>query len=139
MRNIELLDKIIAKIEAEPESWNQGRWAIGSGENAFRDDNGHLQPGPECNTAFCVAGHVAVETGAKFNWMRYGVRIEIEAHHVVGENGHLQSIDNYAKEKLGLTQSEADDLFDLYNSLDQIKEMRDIFVLRNEDGYEYGS
>src|SRR5207247_7524818 len=91
MRNIELLDKIIAKIEAEPESWNQGRWAIGSGENAFRDDNGHLQPGPECNTAFCVAGHVAVETGAKFNWMRYGVRIEIEAHHVVGENGHLQS------------------------------------------------
>src|SRR2546421_3342307 len=87
MRNIELLDKVIEKIEADPETWNQNAWAIGSGTNAVQDDGGKWNPGPECDTAFCVAGYVALLTGAKFEWHKSDSG-RLEAWRVIDENGN---------------------------------------------------
>lgn len=117
--NIELLDKIIAKIEEQPESWDQEFYA------RKKDDS-------PCGTAYCVAGWAAVLSGRTFNWQepiipREWSTLEDKVYfsdypeHLT-DGAHVAW---YAQNMLVLSDEDADALFDCANTLDEIKEMRD--------------
>ncbi|MET0426648.1 MAG: hypothetical protein ABW046_22465 [Actinoplanes sp.] len=101
MANIELLDKIITQIEEHPELWNQGVWAAPT----------------ECGTAYCVAGWAASMTLAG--------PLELHGSMFIDADGVRHVWATYGADVLGITDSQADELFNGGNDLETIKEMRD--------------
>lgn len=89
--NIELFSKILNRIKADPKTWNQGCWS-----DSY-----------ECQTSFCMAGHVVADMG-----------------HIVMPNGNVHGrpegtdadaigdVSTMAMKALGITEHEADWLFD---------------------------
>ena len=51
VENWPLMEKVIRRIKADPDSWNQSMWATAR---------------TECGTAYCVAGYAVVESGYEF-------------------------------------------------------------------------
>lgn len=100
MANIELLDRVIAHIKANPESWDQMKYANW------------------CGTAFCVAGHAALMANPTFR-VRDGDLIDpanVEKWH----SWHYAGA-----QALGLDPDQAEVLFSALNSLERIEAMRD--------------
>jgi len=128
MANIELLDEVIDYIEEHPEEWSQNSWGSGQGVNPIKQDDGYFAPGTACGTAFCVAGHVANMKGGRQRWgkgLLGGLTfISVE----VPSSGNFLSVSTFAQLKLGLEREEADVLFDASNTLEQIKEIRDVLA-----------
>lgn len=108
MANIELLDRIIAQIEAHPELWDQGTWARPT----------------ECGTAYCVAGWVAELTLPLPLAIRNAV-IDTEFVDFRDASGAGHDWDTYGREALGLNGDQAEEMFASSNDLTRIKAMRD--------------
>ncbi len=121
--NIELLDEILLLIEENEQDWNQYFYAWASGENPTITES-NVEPGPECETAFCVAGHVAKKFKAKFVWKVY-FDGHLSAINIINSDGRYQGIEDFARDKLGLTPPQAMSLFAEENTLEDLKRMRD--------------
>jgi hypothetical protein len=122
LRGLDLLDAVIAQIEAHPETWNQDEW--------------------RCESGMCVAGWVAEMAGGQWltsdpgamgsapsvHFLRRWALIatpedDTEFVRVIDGTGVIQA-GNRASRLLGLTQDQADDLFSEENDLQDIKDFR---------------
>jgi hypothetical protein len=100
--NTKLLKDVVKIINDQPKKHDQGSYARKT----------------HCGTACCVAGWVCKLSGYKFSWRNiYGERITETTQLTTGEH-----IPEKAQELLGLTTSEAKNLFDCDNSLEDINE-----------------
>ena len=108
----DLIDEQIAWAEAEEakgdmSAWNQSDWV----DNA------------PCGTAYCIAGHVVFshpDVEVVFPNLGYDASVG-----VVYFDGRPQLVADVAQEVLGLGTCCASDLFDAYNTIDDLKYIRD--------------
>lgn len=108
--NVPLLRKTLEHITAHPEEWNQDVWAKRT----------------ECGTACCLAGTALAIQGYEFDWDNNGPLMSL-----LGESFWLtdgRGIDEAAIEELGLTNDEADRLFDGDNSLHTLWSLAEDFT-----------
>ncbi|MFF0183508.1 hypothetical protein [Streptomyces sp. NPDC005244] len=81
--NTELLRKVRETIRRHPEKHDQGNWGLKT----------------ECGTTHCIAGWAAFLSGAVIDWER-----ELDgAWSADTVNGGARSIEDYARDALGLT------------------------------------
>jgi hypothetical protein len=97
--NLELLRKVLRHIDAHPEEYDQGNFAVRT----------------ECGTAYCIAGHACVMSGFRFKWHK---NMEQSASLACGVGA-----DPKATELLGLTDGEAEYLFDPENDREGIEDL----------------
>ena len=79
--NLPLLRKVLDHIDAHPEEYEQATYTRTT----------------SCGTAYCIAGHAAVMTGATF----------INPLLVESPDGEISKVDEYARSVLGITALEA--------------------------------
>jgi hypothetical protein len=103
--DIAKLDAALAYIEEHPEEWDQGNWGVKN----------------PCGTAGCLAFHVGRLDGAPITWDRPPDTSRWAYVERIG--GKTPS--NYARDSLGLSDGQAAALFFEFNSLDELKTMRD--------------
>lgn len=111
--NMDKLDGIIDHIEAHPEQWDQGSWAV---ETA-------------CGTAYCVAGFACEQSEALVVDVRQEVVYAPLGHPVAKDYGESRHRPGYVSVlwpragayELGLTDDEAHSLFNGGNDLTDIK------------------
>ena len=118
MPDIELLDEIIAIIEDVPESWKQDAIAIKN----------------DCGTAFCVAGFAAfirMPEGFDFNWHASAIYGGYEAGMLYSDPYRYKDVLSFAQDEFGLGGLSSSFLFYPTNTLDEIKNMRNILVEHN--------
>jgi hypothetical protein len=91
--NLDLLDAVMDHIDQHPEEWNQGAWF--------------------CGTAACFAGHSVLMNGwgVVYDWG------------MVEKDGERAGVERLARRLLGLTDEQADRLFDPGNTLDDLHSM----------------
>ena len=99
--NIELLDRVLAHIDADPLQWNQHSWH------------------------HCVAAHTAEVMG-----LQWATNFEDPAQYdfVVNEDGMAEHVAYYAERVLGLNLVEADRLFALDNTREDLQILRNWMV-----------
>jgi hypothetical protein len=97
--DVPLLRKAVEWVQAEAQKppreseWYQGEWRAKG-----------IEVGRTCGTVYCVAGYVAEVTGTEWGWP-VG-----DCLSVVSESGQFASV--IAQDALGLSEDEADELFD---------------------------
>lgn len=97
--DIARLRRVLAKIDAEPETWDQSRFAVKT----------------ECGTACCIAGHIVLDSGGKLDLPGYMVGQDSP----FTDDGH--SISRLAQTLVGITDKESNSLFDGDNDRDDIQ------------------
>ena len=98
--NIELLQKTLDTIKANPEHWNQEQW--------------------HCGTSHCFAGFAELIAN------NLSIEMSCEQVRALRLNGKLEDrICSYAEKLLGITDDDSDVLFDPYNTLEQLERMVD--------------
>lgn len=118
--NIPLLSEIMDFIKDHPTTWHQDSWFKivdrKTGEESYVSELQEVTEVNSCGTSFCFAGHVGLAQGfsspPKDNtspWERY----------VDGEL-YPESIEEFARKRLGLNYSQANALFDSSNSMKEI-------------------
>lgn len=128
--NLPLLRKILEKIDLEPDSWVQGCWAVDWNSITGRllaNRHGHARlTYPACGTAYCVAGHAADMTG----WTPSGWSIGEASSYWTNGDGRERSIRVIARNALGLTQLEAELLFDGGNTRSRVQYLAEGIAMR---------
>lgn len=117
--NVELLNQAVdwAKIESkkpeEKSQWYQGDWVS-------TDDDSVFLPGEEikCGTSFCIAGWISVTNLKRGEYMDFCGDIYKKKN-----NSYVTSAAERAAELLGIDEEQADDLFDGYNTLPEVKKI----------------
>jgi hypothetical protein len=106
--NVPLLRKVLTHIEEHPDEHDQAQWAVRTG----------------CGTAYCFAGWAAVMSGAELDWRHAGVdehgRPTTDSCEVDGQRRYIEG---YAKDQLGLSYNDANDLFAWRNSRERLREV----------------
>ena len=97
--NLPLLRKALAHIDAHPDEWAQSSWATRTAASS-------------CGTAFCLAGHAVAMSGGDLHWDE----LSGLASDVTMPGGSPMSIQDAARDALGLTGIEAHYLFAIKNS-----------------------
>lgn len=111
MVNVPLLRKVLEHITEHPDEHDQRKWAIRGGR------------GQDCGTAMCVAGHAVAMTGHEIAWPTWndngnGYNSSVARHtRDRGSDGWPRSIEDVAREELGLSQTESEWLFMGSNTL----------------------
>lgn len=143
--NIERLRSAVRWAESEAEKrtslWDQGMWMLGKmGKRVRRvktvrftadishpfNEMGETLREVRCGTSYCVAGHICADEGDSF------VAYESEAE--TGQPVHADlviprgateavSIQTRAQELLGITNYEANRLFEGFNDIDDVREI----------------
>jgi hypothetical protein len=97
--NVDLLDRTLAHIEANPQEWDQRDW--------------------RCGTRMCFAGHAALLSGGVFpfsaddrGYVGDDDHAPPKQYAVQLPDGSMQHVEDCAIGALGLTADEADHLFD---------------------------
>lgn len=106
--NLTLLRDALDRIEAEPQHWNQHAWAART----------------TCGTTYCLAGWTCVLAGHHIDWDNAIYADDAEdapMEAITLTNGWL--ISAAAQRLLGLTDAEADRLFDGHNTLPELHRM----------------
>lgn len=101
------IEAIIGHIEAHPEEWDQRNWASRS----------------DCGTAYCLAGLACVRSGGQAKFYRgleYASTCSLP-------DGRTELIVLVAQDLLGLTNDQADILFDASNTIDDLKRIAKSF------------
>lgn len=99
--NLDLLDAVVAHIEAHPEQHNQGEWI--------------------CGTAACVAGRTVLMSGWKPVYFNLPALDTVS----VEKDGQERGVRGLAQELLGLDRDTANELFWATNTVDDIRRIRD--------------
>ncbi len=113
--NVRLLREILADIVLKPKRWYQGAWA----ERHKRPDGKGW-----CNTTYCFAGHAVVRAGWRPVWDGDPDATRCR------KDGEVKLIEDVAREVLGLTENQAEKLFDAPNDLGDLAKI----VTQIEDG-----
>ncbi len=95
--DVALLDRALAFARDNPERHHQQEW--------------------RCETGECMAGHIALLSGAQ--WLLP----DVNDAHVVDPEGTRWHVSDYASHVAGLSLIQADDLFDSHNTLEEIEEI----------------
>lgn len=111
--NVALANKVMEYIEANPEEYDPTRWAIRN----------------SCGTACCFAGRTVMMTGWELIFGRHGDDDELTAAWC-SQDGEVRFINEVATEELGLTEGEADELFDAGNSCEKLRSLVDAITVR---------
>lgn len=144
VENWPLMEKVIRRIKADPKSWDQMTWAV------------DYLDGPECGTAYCMAGHAIVESGYEFLRRRDHMLAE-SRYVVVPENSALRHLADKAEvdmyppnlsrqtrlalpgiagaELLGISSDDAGLLFNPLNRFSEILLIIEDFAAA--DGYDW--
>jgi len=157
--NKELLERTLKQVKAEKDkpleetTWWQQRWASGlknTGRKVtamFSDARSYWAPvnlpasremevevmEVDCGTAFCVAGHAALFAGDTFVRPVGITFTRGETSFVMTHEGEIMGISERAQGLFGITDSEAQRLFDGSNSWHKVKRVaRDICEKRGE-------
>lgn len=118
------LRKELEYITAHPEEWRQGEWLwrvpVDEEVPTWRvvDKLDEMQ----CNTFGCLAGNTVLHAGDKIKWQGQTSTM------VVNEDDFLKPISQRARELLGLTKDQANDLFAGTNSLAAMWRMANSFT-----------
>ncbi len=129
LEGAELVSAVVDLIEAVQDRWDQNSWRFNGKEQeryeAWQQDV--LNPG--CHTSFCAAGWIGALDGVK--WYR-------ETVEGIGRPGvcncsspecvmpsHYMLVSTYAAGRLGLTEDEAQVLFDGSNTLEDLRTLAD--------------
>jgi hypothetical protein len=104
MADIAKLDAALAYIEQHPKEWIQSTYG---------------QKDVRCGTAGCLAFHVGLIDGAEITWGR-----KWNGYQPIEEIGGVQP-SAYAQRALGLDYEQAESLFFEWNTLADLKAMRD--------------
>lgn len=123
--NKKLLLDVLAKIEADPKSWDQGYWF--------------------CGTAACFAGHACLLSGDKPIFEEEenedGDIVVDDRAEYVDVAGVSEYVSDRAGALLGISEAQADVLFDASNSLEDLQRFVGQLVtdkpLTDENGVEY--
>jgi hypothetical protein len=100
--NLELLDDVMQHIDTHPEEWDQANWF--------------------CGTTACFAGHACARSGYRPLFhpdLDYTGRVNLSG----AEDGDWCWVGGVAQLVLGLTDEEAQRLFDARNTLDDLHSM----------------
>lgn len=128
--NLPLLRKILAQIDAVPESWVQSTWGLVwnslTGDIIADQRRQSGQARATCGTAYCIAGHVAVLTG----WEPSGWSMGEASSYWMDEDGRERRVSVIARDALGLTNEEAEMLFHGDNSRSEVQLLAEIIASR---------
>lgn len=94
--NLDLLDAVVAHIEAHPEQHDQTTWF--------------------CGTTACIAGRTALMSG----WKPYSFKPGHTSHSVVFKDDEVRHVEDVARDLLRIDQDTVDDLFNPDNTLGDI-------------------
>jgi hypothetical protein len=119
--NLNLIREVLSVIKENPERWNQSIW-MSSPEPKFT-----------CGTAMCVAGHAVSISDLDIKWV-YS-RWDKEYRGTL-EDGRM--IAKVAQELLGLTENEANTLFDANNTFAELKTIAKQIAERAGEKLELG-
>lgn len=108
MVNIKALDAALAAIDKDPKSWEQNSWAEKTA----------------CGTTYCLAGHIAVQSGAQIDWQHVGLDGRETATSAFVD-GEWQSIRGVAQQILGVSEEQQEVLFSAYRERDELQVLRD--------------
>jgi len=114
--DVDLLHRVLAHIEANPETWRQ---------DAYRTYESDDVDAPV--TAYCFAGRTAVMTGAQTPAIR---RLWYLAPDGTLDEDSGCHVSNWAQEKLGLTWDESNKLFSWENTLKRLRTLVAEYVNR---------
>jgi hypothetical protein len=105
-----LMRATLARIEANPQEWQQGSWAVQTA----------------CGTAYCAAGHALVEVGARIDVAGQSVEVASLPERVRSRflRDHV-SISEGAQAVLGIDSATADRLFSGGNTLKDLHKLVD--------------
>src|ERR1044072_3764094 len=113
-RGVKLLHRIWEGIKSDPSAWNQGTWIgqVNTLSQEVRDYiKAHQAPPWDCGTAYCVAGHVALATGAKIpgdhvdSVAEFGRILSVTT--IITPEGYSKSVEDYARQMLQLSYEQA--------------------------------
>jgi len=121
--NIALLDLVLKTVETDQEHWDQTTWRTPT--KAKASACGCIVPKVlpvECDTAFCFAGW-AVQLGSEQTpvWVSEGTLLATEEEQNLPGGCAIISASERAERLLGITTSQANDLFKAGNSLGTLK------------------
>jgi len=110
--NVKLLRAVMAKIESDPDHWDQTWWS---------STIDHSKAATPCNTAYCFAGWAVKIDGCR--WVKgwtglLHARKDDPPDYVV--NGAVDVSDR-AQRILGLTGTQSTDLFAAHNTMDKLR------------------
>jgi hypothetical protein len=104
MTNVDLLERTLAHIEANPDTWDQSMWSKQT----------------ECGTAYCFAGHAVALTYPDAQLHFYSDTVTIYPGTPLAEDVQISET---ASELLGLDGYESEVLFDANNALDRLRRL----------------
>ena len=114
--DVDLLHRVLAHIETNPETWRQ---------DAYRTYESDDVDAPV--TAYCFAGRTAVMTGAQVPVIRRGWYLAPDGTPSENSDCHVST---WAQEKLGLTWDESNKLFSWENTLKRLRTLVTEYVNR---------
>lgn len=135
--NKERFNAALAAIQAEPETWEQGSWCPEMTQFMIKNPE-RFGVFPTCDTACCIAGHVVAQAGVEYARAAY-------ASNNWNDVDPSNRIPDIAQELLGLTEDEAEWLFDSERSLSEFVKVRELgsvtlamlhFEDEAQDGYD---
>lgn len=122
--NVKVLEEAVEWVEAqslldfEKRVWDQDDWYIDlKGYRRDHSEEYEFYDGwtkPACNTAMCIAGYVAHQYAKPLGW-----RMGIDTHMNRGDD--RSRISDWAQDYLGLTEDQAENLFDGGNKAEDIR------------------
>ena len=112
---LERLDAALVHIDARPEEWYQGNWALRESTEAL------------CGTSYCLAGWIVVLAGGEMDWYRIGDEDDgyWEEAACATLNGERHTISKHARELLGMDFEQSSALFQGSNDRARLTELRD--------------
>jgi hypothetical protein len=114
--DIQLLRDLVFWAEGDnskyQEIWEQHSWA-------------HKTKNGVCQTAFCIAGQAVAQANIKLQWDEVEEEIletgETKHHYYASFTEHGEFIDEVAAKLIGLTQEEAEELFEGENGIEEVR------------------
>ncbi len=127
--NVEVLNEIMDFIEAHPDTWYQESWYQvvdpKDGTPDYYKVIEEVEDANECNTAFCFAGHTAINQGFPFPKGNSGswTRLVNGTSYSGDPMQYREYVEDFATKILGLSSEQADHLFHQDNTKTDLRNM----------------
>lgn len=120
-----LLDEIMGFIKVHPETWRQESWYrivdLTTGREVYGKVEEEVSEVNSCGAAFCFAGHVAIAKGFPSPPKKAGDEWFRMVDNPLWETPDEETVDEFARDVLGLDEDQADTLFDAANTIDDLE------------------
>lgn len=126
--NYELLDEMYNFIKEHPQTWEQASWFKNVDTETGREKVyvriETVEELNSCGSSFCFAGHIALREGFpspplnnNLEWDRKVINYTYSTEYI------YESVGSFAAKRLGLGELVADQLFDPFNTLEDLRFM----------------